>query len=121
MRERAAGIMRRLASFNPQLTGSVLSGTAGPYACIHLLLFADNQKAVELFLIDHGVVYKAGQSRLYAGNVMRVVPVFAIVDEGVDVELTVVDACDLHAPLRLTPEGRIMERVRFSVVEDLLG
>lgn len=121
MRERAARIMRQLAPFNPHLTGSVLSGTAGPYAYIRLLLFADNQKAVELFLIDHGVVYKAGQNRLYAGNVLRVLPVFTIVDGEAEIELTVFDACDLHAPLRTTPEGRAMERVRLSAVEDLLG
>ena len=121
LRQCAARIMRQLAPFNPQLTGSVLSGTAGPYAHVRLLLFADNQKAVELFLIDRGVNYKVGQIRLCVGDVARVLPVFTIMDEGVDVELTVCEARDLHAPLRTTPEGRVMERARLSVVEDMLG
>ncbi len=120
LREQALRAMREFAGFDPHLTGSVLSGSAGPYAVIHLQLYADNPKVVELLLIDRGIAYKTGESRLYAGNELRVLPVFAIEGEDADIELIVLDARDLRAPLRVTAEGRIIERARLSAVEALL-
>ena len=49
-------------AFHPYLTGSVLNGNAGKYADINLQLFTDNAKAVELYLIDRGIPYRAAQS-----------------------------------------------------------
>ena len=121
LREQAVRAMRELAAFDPHLTGSVLSGVAGPYAVIHLQLFTDNVKAVELFLIDRKMPYKTSQSRLYAGHELRVLPVFSISVEGTDIELTVFDGRDLRAPVRATAEGRVIERARLPVVAALLG
>lgn len=121
LREQAVRAMRELAAFDPHLTGTVLSGMAGPYAVIHLQLFTDNQKAVELFLIDRKMPYKTGQSRLYAGHEPRVLPVFSIVVDGADIELTVFDSRDLRAPVRATAEGRVIERARLPAVAELLG
>jgi hypothetical protein len=121
LREQAVRAMRELAAFDPHLTGSVLSGIAGPYAVIHLQLFTDNPKAVELFLIDRKMAYKTGQSRLYAGHELRVLPVFSISVEGSDIELTVFDSRDLRAPVRATAEGRMIERARLPAVEALLA
>jgi hypothetical protein len=120
LRTHAIRAMRELAVFDPHLTGSVLSGIAGPYAAIHLQLFTDNAKAVELFLIDRNISYQTGQSRLYAGHETRLPPVYSIKVGDADIELTVLDARDLRAPLRATAEGRIIERVRLSAVEALL-
>lgn len=121
LREQAVRAMRELAIFDPHLTGSVLSGIAGPYAVIHLQLFTDNPKAVELFLIDRNMPYKTSQNRLYAGHEPRLVPVFSIVVEGADIELTVFDSRDLRAPVRATAEGRVIERARLPAVAALLG
>ena len=121
LREQAVRAMRELAAFDPHLTGSVLSGMAGPYAVIHLQLFTDNVKAVELFLIDRNMPYKTGQSRLYAGHEPRVLPVFSINVEGTDIELTVFESRDLRAPVRATAEGRVIERVRMPAVAALLS
>lgn len=120
LRERAVQAMRELADFDPHLTGSVLAGMAGPYAVIHLQLFTDNPKAVELFLIDRGIAYKTGQSRLYAGQELRVLPVFSLEGEDAEIEITVLDARDLRAPMRATAEGRIIDRARLAAVEALL-
>lgn len=120
LREQAVRVMRELATFNPHLTGSVLSGVAGPYATIHLQLYTDNAKAVELFLIDRNIPYKTGQSRLYAGHESRALPVFHVTDDSTDIELTVLELRDLRAPLRATPEGRVIERVKLQTVESLL-
>lgn len=120
LRDQAIGIMRELAAFNPHLTGSVLSGIAGPYATIHLQLYTDNVKAVELFLMDRGIAYSTGQTRLYAGSELRTLPVFSLDDEGSEIELTVLETRDLRAPVRATPEGRVIERARLQVVEAML-
>lgn len=121
LREQAVRAMRELTVFDPHLTGSVLSGIAGPYAVIHLQLFTDNPKAVELFLIDRKMPYKTTQSRLYSGHELRVLPVFNIIVEDSDIELTVFDSRDLRAPVRATAEGRVIERARLPAVAALLA
>ncbi len=121
LREQAVRVMRELAVFNPHLTGSVLTGIAGPYAAVHLQLFTDNVKAVELYLIDRKIPYKTSQSRLYAGQEQRVLPVFSLTDDGADIELIVLESRDLRVPLRATPEGRAIERAKLRAVEALLG
>jgi hypothetical protein len=121
LRETAVRAMRELARFNPHLTGSVLNGNAGKYADINLQLFTDNEKAVELYLIDRRISYQAAQSRLCAGEEMRTVPVYTLSDHGTDIELTVLSTLDLRGPLRTSPEGKNMERAKLQAVEQLLG
>lgn len=120
LREQAVNSMRELSAFSPHLTGSVLSGVAGPYAAIHLQLYTDNAKAVELFLLDRGLPYRTRQVRLYAGGELRTLPVFTIDDEGTEIELTVLETRDLRAPVRATAEGRVIERAKLQLVEALL-
>lgn len=120
LREQAARSMRGFAAFNPHLTGSVLAGTAGPYAAIHLQLYTDNIKAVELFLIDRGISYRTRQVRLYAGGELRAAPVYSIDDAGTEIELTVLETRDLRAPVRATAEGRVIERAKLHAVEAML-
>jgi hypothetical protein len=99
----------------------VLNGNAGKYADINLQLFTDNEKAVELYLIDRGIAYKAAQNRLYAGEEMRTVPVYEVTDDSTVIELTVLTPHDLRGPLRTTPEGKNIERAKLSMVEQLLA
>lgn len=120
LRKQAVTNMRELAAFNPHLTGSVLSGIAGLYATVHLQLYTDNVKAVELFLIDRGINYRTAQTRLYAGSELRTLPVFTIDDKDTEIELTVLETRDLRVPVRATPEGRIIERARLQAVENML-
>ncbi|HSV17836.1 MAG TPA: hypothetical protein VLR71_05465 [Casimicrobiaceae bacterium] len=62
-REEALRWMRRLADFNPRLVGGVAAGWAGEYNDIRLELIADDQKAVELVLINAEVSYRVGPMR----------------------------------------------------------
>jgi hypothetical protein len=121
LRETAVRAMRELAGFNPYLTGSVLSGNAGRYAAIHLQLYTDNEKAVELYLMDRGIPYRTAQARLYAGEELRTVPVYTVSDRGADIELTVLSMLDLRGPLRATAEGKSIERAKLPAVEQLLA
>ena len=121
LRERAAQRMGEFARFNPYLTGSVLSGVAGKYADINLQLYADNAKAVELYLIDHRIEYKPGQIRLFVGGELRTLPVYTLEDEAGEVRLIVLGVDDLRAPVKTSAEGKPMERARLETLEALLA
>ena len=121
LRSAAVRAMRGLAKFNPHLTGSVLTGSAGKYADIKLQLFTDDEKAVELYLIDRGISYRAEQARLYAGAELRAVPVYIVDDEDAEIELTVLTTRDLRGPLKTSLEGKNIERAKLQAVEALLA
>lgn len=121
LREKAVQAMRELEQFHPYLTGSVLNGNAGKYADINLQLFTDNSKAVELYFIDRDIPYKAAQTRLYTGDEPRIVPVYKVNNDGIDIEITVLSPRELRVPLKTTPEGKAIERAKLSAVEQLLN
>lgn len=54
-RQAAAALMRRLAPFRPYLTGAVWKGIVAEHAPIHLQLFHDNPKDVEIQLLNDGI------------------------------------------------------------------
>lgn len=59
LRQLALQLMQRLDRFRPQLVGAVLNGTATAHSDIHLQLYVDNAKEVELFLLEEGVEFDA--------------------------------------------------------------
>ena len=120
LRHSAAAIMESLSAHRPRLTGSVLSGTAGPNASINIQLYADDEKVVEMQLIQERIAYRAGQARIYVGDDMRVVPAFMVDRDGTEVELMVLTSDDLRLPVRKTPDGRPMERAKLEAVKRLL-
>jgi hypothetical protein len=121
LRGAALRAMRELDRFNPHLTGSVLSGSAGQYADIDLQLFTDSPKAVELYLIDHGIPYRTSQCRLYCGAESLTVPVYTLEDDGTEIGLTVLSPREMRGSLRASPEGKNIERAKLQAVEQLLA
>lgn len=121
LRRAALDVMRELGRFNPHLTGSVLSGSAGKYADIDLQLFTDSVKAVELYLIDRGIRYKTAQHRLYLGEDPCTIPVFVLEDRDIPVRIEVLTSDDLRRPLRRSPGGKAVERAKTQAVEALLA
>ncbi|HWY73487.1 MAG TPA: UDP-N-acetylmuramate--alanine ligase, partial [Burkholderiaceae bacterium] len=59
LRRLALQWMRRLADFNPHLVGAVLNGTATGHSGIHLNLYADSAKDVEIFLLNQSLSFDA--------------------------------------------------------------
>lgn len=121
LREIAVRAMTELDSFNPHLIGAVLNGNAGKYAGIELQLFTDDAKAVEMFLIDRGIDYEAGQVSLYCGEARITVPSFTLNDDGAPIELTVFSPRDARMPLKTSPAGKAIERAKLAAVEELLA
>jgi hypothetical protein len=55
LRTAALALMEYLSSFSPHLVGAVLNGTATEHSALHLQLFTDSAKDVEIFLLNDGV------------------------------------------------------------------
>lgn len=62
LRQLAIEIMTELAAFNPYLTGAVCNGTAGNHADVHLQLFVDSAKDVEIYLLNKNVQFEISES-----------------------------------------------------------
>jgi hypothetical protein len=60
LRECALGWMQSLDGFQPHLVGAVLNGSATPQSPVHLHLFTDNAKEVEMALLDRGLDIRVG-------------------------------------------------------------
>lgn len=72
LRQLALQLMQRLDRFEPHVTGAVLNGTATEHSDIHLQLFVDSAKDVELFLIEQGVDFEAGEGGHRPGEPLEV-------------------------------------------------
>jgi len=63
LRAIALALMEYLAQFNPHLVGAVLNGTATGHSNLHLHLFTDSAKDVEIFLLNEGLRFAVEESR----------------------------------------------------------
>lgn len=121
LRELALEVMSDLAEFNPHLTGSVLTGSAGRFADIQLQLFAESHKAVEFALLDHGIRLQTGTSRLYAGDLSIDAPVLSFDRDGVTIHLTLLSPRELRSRIKTGAEGRPLDRAGLAAVEMLIA
>lgn len=108
LREAALAIMDDLAEFRPYLVGAVLNGTAGEHDVIHLQLFADSAKDVEIWLLNRNVQIDISESPHFKGG--RHDPVetvgFLWHKEAVHAELYEMD--DLRGALKPRADGRLL-------------
>jgi hypothetical protein len=121
LRRSAREMMKLLAPFNPWLSGSVLSGSAGKYSDINILLFTDSVKDVEMFLLDRQIPYRSSEVRVYTGDTAVGVPCFSIATDEADFEISVFSERDLRLQLRATAEGRPFDRVRIDWLDAVLA
>ena len=121
LRAHALEMMKLLAPFNPFLSGSVLSGSAGKYADIEIHLFTDSSKDVEMFLLNQGIAYKTRERRVYVGETPRAVPNLLFSGGEADFDVTVFSPKDLRMTLRSTAEGKPFDRARIDWLESVLA
>jgi hypothetical protein len=74
LRELALDMMRLLADFGPHLTGALLSGSIGRHADVHLQLFTDNVKELEVFLLNQQIPFRVRETRVWVGDTAATVP-----------------------------------------------
>ena len=121
LRRIALNAMRELQSFNPYLTGAVLSGLAGRYAEIDLQLFPESAKDVEIFLIDRDLPYSTSEGRRYSGDRARSVTVLSLTWQGAPLRLSIFDPRDERLALKTTQAGRVAERAGLAEVGALIA
>jgi len=117
LRELAVRLMRELEVFQPYLTGAVLNGTAGDHSDIHLHLFADSAKDVEIYLLNKGVDFEVSESPHFNGHGDIETLSFLWQNEGV--HLAIYDVDDLRHSGGRKAGGRI-ERAALAAVIALL-
>ena len=106
LRATALQVMEALADFNPYITGPVLQGTAGEHDDIHLQLFADSAKEVQIYLLNRNVNIEISETPHFKGG--RHAPVetvsFPWMKETVHAQLF--EYQDLRGALKLRADGR---------------
>ncbi len=120
LRQNAREMMQLLAQFDPHLSGSVLSGSAGKYSDINIHLFTDSVKDVEWFLLNRQIPYRSRERRVYSGGEPRGVPNFSVSTDDADFDITVFAPRDLRYQLRTAAEGKPFDRARIDWLNSVL-
>lgn len=116
LRKLALRVMTELESFHPYLTGAVLNGTAGAHSDIHLQLFADSPKDVEIYLLNQGISFEVSETPHFRGRNEPVETVsFMTQKEGI--HLSLYNRDDLRGALKSS--GRV-ERADIAAVQALI-
>ncbi|MDB5762741.1 MAG: hypothetical protein JWQ21_1736 [Herminiimonas sp.] len=118
LRKFALQVMMELAQFNPYLTGAVLNGTAGEHSDIHLQLFAESPKDVQIYLLNKNISFEVSESTHFKTRNEPVETVsFIRGKEGVHLALYEID--DLRGAIKTSTTGRI-ERADITAVRALI-
>jgi len=106
LRSAALQVMEALAEFTPYLTGAVLHGTAGEHDDIHLQLFADSAKEVEIFLLNRNVNIEISETPHFKGPRHDPVETVSFLWHGEGVHAELYEKHDLRGALKPRPDGR---------------
>ena len=118
LRELALRLMEELAQFNPYLTGAVWNGTAGSHSDIHLQLFAESPKDVEIFLLNRNVDFEVSETDHYKGRRNEPVETVSFLREREGVHLALYELDDLRNAPKTGTQG---DRANLDAVRALLS
>jgi len=107
LRETALQVMDALAAFHPYLTGAVLNGTAGEHDDIHLQLFADSAKEVEIFLLGRNVNIDISETPHFKGARHDPVETVSFLWHKEAVHAELYEYHDLRGALKPRADGRL--------------
>ncbi len=102
-RQLAATLMQRLQAFQPFVTGAVWKGIVTEHAPIHLQLFHDDAKEIEIELLNAGLAFDVATVPHFRGTGEVEAIVFHLNDVPVLLSLYAHD--DLRGALRAGPAG----------------
>lgn len=119
LRKLALKLMEELAQFRPHLTGAILNGTAGEHSDIHLQLFSDSAKDVEIYLINRNINFEISESTHFNNRNKSVETVsFMWQNEGVHLALYEID--DMRGAFKSGSEKR-SERADTDTIRELIS
>jgi hypothetical protein len=107
LRTLALEVMAQLADFRPYLTGPVLNGTAGEHDDIHLQLFADSAKEVEIYLLGRNVDIDISETPHFKGGRHDPVETVSFQWKKETVHAELYDMNDLRGALKPRADGRV--------------
>lgn len=123
LRKAALATMQLLQRFNPQLTGTVLDGTAGKFSQTDIHLFADSEKEVEIFLLNQHIPYESSEktyrlsdkpSKNKKDRVRKTVPTFTLETEYGLQKLSVFNIDDIRITTKRTSNGSNADRANIA-------
>jgi len=118
LRQLALDLMKELEQFQPYLTGAVMNGTAGEHSDIHLQLFTDNTKDVEIFLLNQGINFEVSETPHFQPN-RDPVETLSFMREGEGVHLMLYQTNDVRGALKAKSGGRV-ERADIDTLRLLI-
>ncbi len=122
LRETAYKAMQFFQPFEPRLTGSVLSGTAGAHSDINLHVFADSPEEITLFMLDANVPFEQSQRRLRIDrDDYAAYPCVRFLAGEVQIDAVIFPHNGLRQAPRSPLDGKPMARASLRRVEELLG
>jgi hypothetical protein len=119
MRGAALDVMEQLAEFRPYLTGAVLNGTAGEHDVIHLQLFADSAKEVEIWLLNRNVNIDISETPHFKGGRHDPVETVGFMWQKEMVHAELYEMNDLRGALKPRADGRL-QRVDAAGLRTLM-
>jgi len=120
LRRKALTAMRFFEKFDPYLTGGVLKGTAGRYSAINVLLFAANEKEMELFLLNRDIPFEITEEAHFRRSHDASVCVLRLDWQGSPLLLALYEPVDLRGALTVAAGGAGAERAGIGAVERLV-
>jgi hypothetical protein len=107
MRTTALDVMEMLSEFRPYLTRAVLNGTAGEHDDIHLQLFADSAKEVEIFLLNKNINIEISETPHFKGARHDPVETVSFLWHNEAVHAELYEFHDLRGALKPRSDGRL--------------
>jgi hypothetical protein len=107
MRTTALDAMELLSDYRPYLTRAVLNGTAGEHDDIHLQLFADSAKEVEIFLLNKNINFEISETPHFKGPRHDPVETVSFLWHNEAVHAEVYEFHDLRGALKPRSDGRL--------------
>ncbi len=106
LRTVALQVMDALAEFSPYITGEALNGTAGEHDAVHLQLFAESAKEVQIFLLDKNIDLDISETPHFKGARYDPVETVSFMWHGESVHAELYEKHDLRGALKPRPDGR---------------
>ena len=121
LRQAALEAMRFFEGFEPRLTGSVLSGTAGEHSDVNLHLFSETPEAVTFFLMEQRVPFEEGQRRVrFNKDDYASYPLVRFLAGDVQIEALIMPLNGPRQAPRSPLDGKPMQRANLRRVEELV-
>ena len=129
LRQAALHTMQLLKKFNPHLIGSVMEGTAGPYADTDIHVFAESGKELEIYLLNQNVPYRLDEQQFRMSDrpgkqkhdlVRKRVPVLLVETRFGTQRISVFETDDIRTAPRKNGEKAGIHRMNLEQVSLLL-